>query len=73
METTQTTLKLRLNGAPVTAAPGTTLGALLDARGVERRMIAVEHNREILPRWQWDETVLRDGDELEIVTMVGGG
>ena len=36
-------------------------------------MIAVEHNREILPRRLWDETFLNDGDELEIVTMVGGG
>jgi thiamine biosynthesis protein ThiS len=70
---TQTTLSVRLNGASVATAPGTTLGELLDARGVERRMIAVEHNREILPRRLWDETVLSDGDELEIVTMVGGG
>jgi sulfur carrier protein len=70
---TQTTLTVRLNGASVASTPGTTLGQLLDARGVERRMIAVEHNREILPRRVWDETVLQDGDELEIVTMVGGG
>jgi thiamine biosynthesis protein ThiS len=70
---TQTTLSVRLNGATIATAPGTTLGGLLEARGVERRMIAVEHNREILPRRLWDETVLHDGDELEIVTMVGGG
>ena len=70
---TQTTLTVRLNGANVASAPGTTLGGLLDARGVERRKIAVEHNREILPRRLWDETLLVEGDELEIVTMVGGG
>jgi thiamine biosynthesis protein ThiS len=70
---TQTSLSVRLNGATIATEPGTTLGGLLDARGVERRMIAVEHNREILPRRLWDETVLHDGDELEIVTMVGGG
>jgi thiamine biosynthesis protein ThiS len=70
---TQTTISVRLNGATIAAAPGTTLGGLLDARGVERRMIAVEHNREILPRRLWDDTVLNDGDELEVVMMVGGG
>ena len=35
--------------------------------------VAVELNREIVPRSQWDETQLRDGDHLEIVHFVGGG
>jgi thiamine biosynthesis protein ThiS len=35
--------------------------------------VAVELNREIVPRDQWDRTQLADGDRLEIVHFVGGG
>jgi sulfur carrier protein len=35
--------------------------------------VAVELNREIVPRAQWDDTQLHDGDRLEIVHFVGGG
>ena len=35
--------------------------------------VAVELNREIVPRTQWDETQLSEGDRLEIVHFVGGG
>jgi thiamine biosynthesis protein ThiS len=64
---------VRLNGADMRVPAGTTLGALLDGKGIERRMIAVEYNREILPRRAYDATLLDDGDELEVVHMVGGG
>ena len=73
MDATTATITVRLNGADLHTERGATLGALLDQRGVERRMVAVEHNREIVPRRAWDNIVLRDGDELEIVAMVGGG
>jgi len=66
-------ITIQLNGADVPAAQGATLGQLLDARGVERRMIAVEYNGEILPRYEYDNVILNDGDRLEIVQMVGGG
>ena len=35
--------------------------------------VAVELNREIVPRDRWSETLLKDGDRLEIVHFVGGG
>jgi sulfur carrier protein len=35
--------------------------------------VAVEVNREVVPRNRWAETPLRDGDRLEIVHFVGGG
>ncbi len=35
--------------------------------------VAVELNREIVPRARWAETPLHDGDQLEIVHFVGGG
>jgi sulfur carrier protein len=74
MQNTGTSLvQLTLNGAPMEVERGTTLGGLIDARGIVRTMIAVEYNGEILPRHQYDAVVLNDGDRLEIVQMVGGG
>lgn len=66
-------ITVQLNGKDVHVDAGATLGALLDQRGVERRMVAVEHNTEIVSRYDYDEIVLQDGDRLEIVQMVGGG
>lgn len=72
-ETRTEQITVQLNGKDVRVEAGTTLGGLLDKRGIERRMVAVEHNTEIVSRYDYDEIVLRDGDRLEIVQMVGGG
>ena len=37
------------------------------------RRVAVERNRDIVPRDRYDQTLLADGDQLEIVSLVGGG
>jgi sulfur carrier protein len=50
-----------------------TLAALVDALGMKPDRIAVELNRDIVPRDRWSETLLEDGDQLEIVQFVGGG
>lgn len=52
-----------------------TVGALLDAMGIEprRRGIAVAVDAEVVPRGEWDVRVLRDGDRVEVVTAVQGG
>ncbi|HUG15925.1 MAG TPA: sulfur carrier protein ThiS [Thermomicrobiales bacterium] len=68
-----TKLQLTLNGNQTAVDAGTTLGQLIDARGIERRMIAVEYNGEIVPRHEYDDIVLNDGDQMEVVQMVGGG
>lgn len=73
MNDISTSITVELNGSQVAVPTGSTLGDLLDERGIERRMIAVEYNREILPRHEYDSTRLQDGDRLEIVQMVGGG
>ncbi len=46
---------------------------LLSFLGLNPRLVAVEYNGEILHRQFWDDTILKDGDRLEIVTIVGGG
>lgn len=65
-------IKLTLNGKPQEAA-ATQLPALLLELGVDRRLVAVAHNGEVIPRSRYDEVVLADGDRVEIVRMVGGG
>jgi sulfur carrier protein len=50
-----------------------TLAGLVQVLGMKTGRVAVELNREIVPRDQWDRTQLADGDRLEIVHFVGGG
>jgi thiamine biosynthesis protein ThiS len=50
-----------------------TLAALVEQLGMKPDRVAIELNREIVPREQWPQTPLQDGDRLEIVHFVGGG
>ena len=50
-----------------------TLDALIEELGMKGDRVAVELNREIVPRAFWSATTLHDGDRLEIVHFVGGG
>lgn len=66
-------MEIKVNGEKKNIASGTTLAALLDALSIVPQGIAVEVNREIVPKRLHGETALRDGDAIEIVRMVGGG
>lgn len=50
-----------------------TLAALIENLGMKSDRVAVELNRDIVPRDRWPETQLKDGDRLEVVHFVGGG
>jgi len=50
-----------------------TVGAFLAARRLNAKTVVVERNGEIVPRAQYDETLLVTGDVLEIVQMMAGG
>jgi len=50
-----------------------TLSALIELLGMKSDRVAVELNRNIVPRDLWSQTSLHDGDRLEIVHFVGGG
>jgi sulfur carrier protein len=65
-------IAITVNGEGRSVAAGTTVAALIDALGLAGR-VAVERNREVVPRAHHATTVLGDGDRLEIVTFVGGG
>ena len=68
-----TTITIHLNGEPRSVAPGTTLTTLVATLGQDQRGVAIERNREIVPKSVWEACVLADGDRLEVVVFVGGG
>jgi sulfur carrier protein len=65
-------MKLTINGEPQLSS-AETLGALVEHLGMKPDRVAIELNREIVPRDQWPQTPLHNGDRLEIVHFVGGG
>ena len=68
-------MKLHINGEErefINPAPS-TLATLVDLLGMKADRVAVELNRDIVSRDRWAETVLREGDHLEVVHFVGGG
>jgi len=50
-----------------------TLATLIESLNMKSDRVAVELNRDMVPRDRWSETLLKDGDRLEIVHFVGGG
>lgn len=66
-------MQLIVNGQERQCADGLTVAALLAEMSIEPQRCAVEVNEELVPRARHDETVLKDTDRLEIVTLVGGG
>ncbi len=66
-------MNLTINGENRDLSAAETLGALIEQLGMKADRVAIELNREIVPREQWLQTSLKDGDRLEIVHFVGGG
>ncbi len=66
-------ITLQVNGSTHTCAAATKLPQLLKELTFNPRLVVVEYNGEILHRQYWQETEIRDGDCLEVVTIVGGG
>lgn len=66
-------IEVTVNGEPRRIATGATIATLLAELGLAERRVAVERNREVVPRAEHARAVLADGDRLELVTFVGGG
>ena len=64
---------IHINGEPQTVTAGTTLAELVAQRGLTPEGVAVEVNREVVPRSEYGSYVLQDGDRLEVVRAIGGG
>lgn len=66
-------IKIQVNGEFITCSPDLNLPQFLTQINLNPRLVAVEYNGEILHRQYWEQTILKEGDHLEIVTIVGGG
>jgi sulfur carrier protein len=62
-----------INGKSRCVREHVTVAALLEELGMTARPIAVEVNREVVPRDTHTSWTLHEGDQLEVVTLVGGG
>jgi sulfur carrier protein len=66
-------MQITVNGDAREVPSGTTVRGLVEALGLTDGPVAVERNREVVPRAQHPSTELQPGDVVEIVHFVGGG
>ena len=66
-------MEIVVNGQALAVPPGYTARQLVEKLGLTGRRVAMEVNRDILPRSAYDAHVLQQGDRIEIVQAVGGG
>ncbi|MCZ4298920.1 sulfur carrier protein ThiS [Henriciella marina] len=66
-------MKVFVNGDEFEIADGASLSHLVAKLTDDPRGVAIERNREIVPKSLHDQTVLQPGDRLEVVQFVGGG
>jgi sulfur carrier protein len=66
-------LHVRVNGEELRLPPGASVTHLLEKLKVSTPRVAVERNREILPKSSYASTLLQEGDSFEVVEFVGGG
>ncbi|HUZ46254.1 MAG TPA: sulfur carrier protein ThiS [Terriglobia bacterium] len=66
-------MKIQLNGELLEVPEGLTLAALLEWLGLPADRVAVERNRKVVKRTEWSATPIEEGDQVEVVQMVGGG
>lgn len=66
-------IEIRLNGEPVRLEHGTSLRALVTERIDRVEGVAVARNDALVPRSEWGDTVMGDGDRIEILVAAQGG
>ena len=66
-------MELLVNGRALDLPAPQTVATLLEAEGQAGRRVAVEVNREIVPRSLHGSHALHDGDRIEIIHAIGGG
>jgi sulfur carrier protein len=67
------TLHITLNGEPFDTDGPVTIAELLSRLDIDARRVAVEHNLVVVKRATFSDTLVREGDQVEIVNFVGGG
>lgn len=66
-------MNIFVNGNDTHVADGSVISDLIKSLGLNAQRLAVELNRRIIRRAEWDSTTISEGDRVEIVHFVGGG
>ena len=66
-------IRVTINGRDLELPRSIILQAYLEEKGLADRRLAVAHNADVVPRDEYSNVVIEDGDTLEIVRPVGGG
>ncbi|MHC4970886.1 MAG: sulfur carrier protein ThiS [Planctomycetota bacterium] len=66
-------MRVRVNGRETDVEAEATIGRIVDSIVPDRSRVAVERNKEIVPRTTYDTTPVAEGDVIEVVTLAGGG
>ena len=66
-------MQCKINAVLSEIAPNQTVGEMLREKGISAQTVVIEYNGEILKRENFDEKVINDGDNIEILSFVGGG
>ncbi|PSO49925.1 MAG: thiamine biosynthesis protein ThiS [Cyanobacteria bacterium SW_9_44_58] len=66
-------ITVTVNGDAIACSPQTPVAEVIAQLNYNPRLVAIEYNGEILHRQHWGNTLVKEGDRLEIVTIVGGG
>ena len=66
-------MEIMLNGEKVTCEEGVSLENLLLQMQYDKRQVATEVNGDITPKAEYGEYIVKPGDEIEVVTFMGGG
>jgi sulfur carrier protein len=66
-------MQIVINGQSRELPKGATAADVIELLGLHGKRLAMEINEEILPRSQYPDHTLREGDQVEIVNAIGGG
>ncbi|BCX79619.1 sulfur carrier protein ThiS [Campylobacter sp. 19-13652] len=66
-------IKITVNGDEVEVKEGISVTYLLTFLGFTPELVAIEREKEVLPRSTWNDEIVKDGENFEVVHFVGGG
>ncbi|HOP99280.1 sulfur carrier protein ThiS [Acetivibrio clariflavus] len=66
-------MNIILNGKNTELEKPVTLLELLELKGIDHEKVIIEYNYDILMRDDWNKTVLKENDNVEVLRFVGGG
>ncbi len=65
-------MRVQLNGVPFETG-AQTLMELIGEKGLDKGCLVVEYNHNVVGQADWEKTVIKEGDTIELLSFVGGG